>query len=88
MSTCPFIVSRSSAQAFVGLYVITGTRIVAGARRYAFAKAINEAFFQAMEVDDFLKAIRDDTPVTSGNSHDALRVMQLIDQIYRRGRQI
>jgi 1,5-anhydro-D-fructose reductase (1,5-anhydro-D-mannitol-forming) len=61
---------------------------------FAFGKPREETIFfdrddpWALEVDDFSKAIRDDTPVTSGNSHDALRVMQLIDQIYRRGRRI
>jgi predicted dehydrogenase len=40
----------------------------------------------ALEVADFATAIRQDEPVNSGNSQDALGVMQLIDEIYRRGR--
>ena len=36
----------------------------------------------ALEIDDFVDAIRTDRPITSGNSQDSLRVMQLIEQIY------
>jgi predicted dehydrogenase len=40
----------------------------------------------ALEVADFARAICEDGPVDSGNSSDALQVMRLIDEIYRRGR--
>ncbi|MEM7352106.1 MAG: Gfo/Idh/MocA family oxidoreductase [Acidobacteriota bacterium] len=39
----------------------------------------------SLEIEDFAEAIRQDRPVASGNSTDALRVMQLIEEIYRRG---
>ena len=39
----------------------------------------------ALEIDDFVDAVRTDRPVTSGNSEDSLRVMQLIEEIYGRG---
>lgn len=34
------------------------------------------------ETNSFLEAIIHNTPISTGNSHDALRVMQLIDRIY------
>ena len=39
----------------------------------------------ALEMDAFTAAIREDKPIESGNSHDALRVMQLIETIYEDG---
>lgn len=39
----------------------------------------------ALEIDDLASAIRTGQPVRSGNSEDALRVMQLIEEIYRQG---
>ena len=39
----------------------------------------------ALEVADFAEAIRQDRPITSGNSHDALRVMELIEAVYGNG---
>jgi predicted dehydrogenase len=38
-----------------------------------------------LDVADFAEAIRQDRPITSGNSHDALRVMELIQTIYGNG---
>lgn len=35
------------------------------------------------EVDDFLNAIKLDTPINMGNSQDALKLMRLIDRIYQ-----
>jgi len=40
----------------------------------------------ALEIDEFVGAIREQKPVLSGNSEDALRTMQLVEQIYREGR--
>lgn len=40
----------------------------------------------ALEVDNFIKAVREDKPVKWGNSSDAMRAMCLVDEIYRRGR--
>lgn len=59
---------------------------------FAFGKPREETIFfdtddsWALEIDEFVSAIRDDTPITSGNSMDALKVMTLIEQIYRKGR--
>ncbi len=39
-----------------------------------------------LEIDDFARCIRSDEPVTDGNSHDALRVMELIEMIYAESR--
>lgn len=39
----------------------------------------------ALEIAAFVEAIRQQQPVASGNSHDALRVMELIEQIYKEG---
>ena len=39
----------------------------------------------ASEVNHFLTAIRDDTPIQIGSSADALAVMQLIDKTYKNG---
>jgi hypothetical protein len=36
-------------------------------------------------VADFADAIRHDRPITSGNSHDALRAMELIETVYGNG---
>ena len=58
---------------------------------FAFGKPREETIFfgrddsWALEIDDFATAIRQDRPVLSGNSTDALRVMQLIEAIYRQG---
>jgi predicted dehydrogenase len=38
-----------------------------------------------LEVEDFVDAIRSGRPVSSGNSHDALRALQLVEQIYAEG---
>lgn len=35
------------------------------------------------ECDQFLRSIRQDTPVVTGNSRDALKLMRLVDAIYR-----
>ena len=59
---------------------------------FAFGKPREEMIFfdrddsWALEVAAFVKAIREDTPIPSGNSDDALQVMQLIEQIYREGK--
>lgn len=37
-----------------------------------------------LEVDDFVDAIRQNRPIASGHSHDALRVMELIEEAYSR----
>jgi len=39
----------------------------------------------AVEIDHFLHAIRENKPVTCGTSADALRVMSVIDEIYKNG---
>ena len=39
----------------------------------------------SLEVADFAEAIRQDRAITSGNSHDALRAMQLIEAVYENG---
>jgi predicted dehydrogenase len=58
---------------------------------FAFGKPREETIFfgqddsWSLEVDDFARTLRENRPVTSGNSEDALKVMQLIDEIYRRG---
>jgi predicted dehydrogenase len=39
----------------------------------------------SLEVADFADAIRHDRPITSGNSHDALRAMELIETVYGNG---
>ena len=38
-----------------------------------------------LEVADFAEAILQDRPIASGNSHDALRVMELIETVYGNG---
>jgi predicted dehydrogenase len=38
-----------------------------------------------VEMDHFLDAIRNDTPIISGSSADAFRVMSTIDEIYKNG---
>lgn len=59
---------------------------------FAFGKPREETIFfgrddsWALEVEDFARAIREDRPVAQGSSLDALRVMQLIEEIYRRSR--
>ena len=40
-----------------------------------------------LEVESFIDAIDGKGPVRSGNSHDALRAMELIEQIYQDGRE-
>ena len=40
----------------------------------------------SLEVADFAEAIRTDRPILSGNSHDALRAMELIEAVYAEGR--
>jgi len=58
---------------------------------FSFGKPREETIFfgrddsWALEIDDFAAAIRDDRPVDQGSSTDALRVMELIEEIYRRG---
>ncbi len=58
---------------------------------FAFGKPREETIFfgrddsWSLEIDDFAQTIRDDRPVTSGNSTDALKVMQLIEKIYQQG---
>ena len=58
---------------------------------YAFGRPREETIFfdrddsWALEIADFVTAIREGKPVQSGNSADALKVMQLIEQIYRQG---
>lgn len=57
---------------------------------FAFGKPREETIFfgtddsWALEIAEFASTIRQQRPVTSGNSTDALRVMQLIEEIYRR----
>ena len=59
---------------------------------FAFGKPREETIFfgqddsWALEIEDFARAIREDRPVEHGSSLDALRVMQLIEEIYRRSR--
>ncbi len=59
---------------------------------FAFGKPREETIFfdrddsWALEVAAFTEAIRAQQPIVSGNSTDALRVMVLIDQIYRNSR--
>lgn len=58
---------------------------------HAFGRPREETIFfdrddsWALEIADFVRAIREQRSVDSGNSEDALRVMQLIDQIYSTG---
>ncbi len=58
---------------------------------FAFGKPREETIFfgrddsWSLEIDDFASILREDRPVSSGNSTDALKVMQLIELIYRRG---
>ncbi|MEX0744032.1 MAG: Gfo/Idh/MocA family oxidoreductase, partial [Phycisphaeraceae bacterium] len=40
----------------------------------------------SLEVESFTRAVAEDTPVESGNSEDALRVMELIEKVYEDGR--
>ena len=40
----------------------------------------------SLEISDFVSSVREDKPISSGNSTDALKVMQLIEEIYRKGR--
>lgn len=59
---------------------------------FAFGKPREETIFfdrddsWALEVQDFVKVIREDRPVDNGNSLDALRSMELVWQIYENGR--
>ncbi|RME06110.1 MAG: gfo/Idh/MocA family oxidoreductase [Deltaproteobacteria bacterium] len=58
---------------------------------FAFGKPREETIFfdtddsWSLEIEEFVSAIRNDTPIVSGNSHDALKVMMLIERIYREG---
>ena len=58
---------------------------------FAFGRPREETIFfdrddsWALEIADFVTAIREGKPVQSGNSADALKVMQLIEQIYTQG---
>jgi predicted dehydrogenase len=58
---------------------------------FAFGKPREETVFfdrddsWFLEVADFLKAIREQRPILSESSNDALKVMQLIEQIYTTG---
>lgn len=58
---------------------------------FAFGKPREETIFfdrddsWALEIDEFAKAIREDTPIQSGSSQDALKVMKLIEKIYEKG---
>lgn len=58
---------------------------------FAFGRPREEIIFfdrddsWALEIADFANIIREALPVSSGNSTDAYRVMQMIDQIYREG---
>ena len=61
---------------------------------YAFGKPREETIYfdrddsWALEIADFATAIQEETPIHSGNSYDALRVMQLVEQIYNVSRTI
>ena len=58
---------------------------------FAFGRPREETIFfdrddsWALEIAEFARVIREGKPVDSGNSEDALRVMQLIEQIYHQG---
>ncbi len=58
---------------------------------FAFGKPREETIFfgsddsWSLEIDDFASVIREDRAVLSGNSNDALKVMQLIEKIYQQG---
>ena len=58
---------------------------------FAFGKPREETVFfdrddsWALEINEFVTAIREGVPVQSGDSHDALKVMKLIEQIYTQG---
>ncbi len=58
---------------------------------FAFGRPREETIFfdqddsWSLEISAFVEAIQTQQPVLSGNSQDALRVMQLIEQIYREG---
>jgi predicted dehydrogenase len=59
---------------------------------FAFGKPREETIYfdrddsWALEVDAFVKAVKLGTPIESGNSTDALRVLQLIERIYAAGK--
>ncbi len=61
---------------------------------FAFGRPREETIFfdrddsWSLEIAEFSKLIREKQPVHSGNSFDALRVMQLIDSIYSKGKKI
>lgn len=61
---------------------------------FAFGRPREETIFfdrddsWSLEIADFVRVIKEQQSVTSGNSHDALRVMQLIDSIYSKGKKI
>ena len=50
-------------------------------RRIAFS--VDNSFQE--EVEEFIQCIDSNSPITSGNSQDALKVMQLIEKIYAEG---
>jgi predicted dehydrogenase len=58
---------------------------------FAFGRPREETIFfdrddsWALEIDELAAAIRTGKPIESGNSEDALKVMQLIERIYREG---
>jgi predicted dehydrogenase len=58
---------------------------------FAFGRPREETIFfdrddsWSLEIADFVRVIKEQRPVSSGNSHDALRVMQLIENIYSKG---
>jgi len=60
-------------------------------KSFAFGRPREETIFfdrddsWALEIADFVEATREQRPIESGNSTDALRVMQLIERIYREG---
>ena len=58
---------------------------------FAFGRPREETVFfdrddsWKLEVDEFVKAIRDGTKIQNGSSQDALRSMQMVEQIYQKG---
>jgi len=60
---------------------------------FAFGRPREETIFfdrddsWSLEIEDFARVIKEQQPVSSGNSHDALRAMQLIENIYSKGSQ-
>jgi len=58
---------------------------------FAFGRPREETVFfdkndsWKLEVDEFVKAIRDEIPIQNGSSQDALKIMQLVEDIYMVG---